>query len=350
MKGADSRTFTAAEICERVGGELEGPADVVIRGVDTLDAAEPGQISFIGEKRRVRDWECSGASAALVSRHLPVPADHDPVKGQRTLIRVVNADLAVAVVSEMFAPPVPTVARGVHPSVELGPSVSLGDDVGIGPNSVIGQGTRVGDGTTIHANVTVLDGVTLGARCVLWPGVVIRENCEIGDDCIFHPGVVIGSDGFGYRPSPDGRSIVKIPQIGHVIIGRNVEIGACTCIDRGKFSATRIGDETKIDNLCQIAHSCQIGRRCLIAAQCGIAGSVKIGDGVILAGKVGLKDHITVGDGAQVGGYSGVMADMPPGAKWFGIPAVGSRKYFRMVSVMRRLPDLVKQINKLTRQ
>jgi UDP-3-O-[3-hydroxymyristoyl] glucosamine N-acyltransferase len=168
----------------------------------------------------------------------------------------------------------------------------------------------------------------------------------MGDYCIIHPNVTIGSDGFGYRPSPDGLGLVKIPQIGTVEIGDGVEIGAGSCVDRGKFGATTIGDSTKIDNLVQIAHNCKIGRSCVMTGQCALAGSVTLGDGVIMGGRAGVRDHVTVGAGAKLGAGTVVLSDVAPGKTLLGFPAGDYRQTLRIWAAQKQLPDLIKQKKK----
>lgn len=183
-----------------------------------------------------------------------------------------------------------------------------------------------------------------------WPGSVVRERCAIGHDCIVHPNASIGADGFGYRASLDGTGMIKIPHIGSVVIGDNVEIGANTCIDRAKYSSTRIGDGTKIDNLVQIAHNCCIGRFCLITGSTGIAGSVTIGDYVVIGGAAGVSDHLSIGEGARIAGDSFVITDVAPGETVSGYPAMAHRKTLRQWALLRRLPTLMKQLQSLKRE
>ncbi len=330
---------TVQQIADHVGGSVEGDAALPIRGIEQLDRAEPGQISFVRDARYVPAWEASGASAALVTHDLELP-----VALGRAVIRVANADLAVAQVLELFAPPVPGPAPGVDPRAVVDPSASLGQGVAIGANTVIGHNVRIGDRTVIHPNVTIGDDVEIGEHCVIWSGVVIRERCRLGRRCIVHPNAVIGADGFGYRPSADGTKLIKIPQIGTVEIGDEVEIGASTCIDRGKFSATIVGDMTKIDNLCQIAHNCRIGKAVILAGHCALAGSVTVEDGAMLGGSVGVRDHVTIGRGARVAAYSAVAEDVPPGETWSGYPAQNHRKTLREIMAVRKLPDLMRDL------
>lgn len=333
----NTSTFTIQAIADRVSGLLDGDPTIVISGIEQIESAEPTHLTFIGSKQYVPLWANSRASAALVNEELDVA----PGPG-RALIRVRNADLAMAEVLAMFAPPLPPCAAGIHPQATVDETATLGEGVAVGPGCYVGAGAQIGAGTRLFANVTVLDHSVIGAHCILWPGVVICARCRLGNGCILHPNVSIGADGFGYRPSADGRSLVKIPQIGTVVLDDGVEIGANSCVDRGKFSATRIGAGTKIDNLVQIGHNCRIGRCCVIAACTGVAGSVTLGDGVVVGGCVALKDHITIGDGVRIGGGSSVGNDVPAGQTVVGYPAADHRQTLRQWAALKRLPDLIR--------
>ena len=351
-------TFTVRHISKEVAGQVVGNGDVLVTGVAQLDDAEPGQITFIGDAQYARRWPQSKASAALVAAKLlqeVAPGDG------KALIQVPNADLAMAIVLDMFAPPPPvaglpakdlelaTAHKGhvaIHPTAIVDPSAQIGKAVRIGANCVVGPRASIGDRTVLYAGVILMDDSRVGHDGVLWPGVVIRERCTLGDRCILHPNVVIGADGFGYRPAPGGQGLVKVPQIGHVEIGHDVEIGAATCIDRGKFSATVIGDGCKIDNLCQIAHNCRLGRGVVMAAQVGLAGSVTVGDGVMFGGKAGVGDHVVIGAGAQIGAFCGVFQDVEPKARLLGQPAIDTRQFFRQVAAVQRLPELLKELRR----
>ncbi len=200
----------------------------------------------------------------------------------------------------------------------------------------------------LQAHVTLMDDVVVGADCVLWPNVVIRERCVIGDRCVLEPGVVIGADGFGYRPDLDGKTprIVKIPHLGHVELGHEVELGANVTIDRGKFAATTVGRGTKIDNQTQIGHNCKIGEMVIMSGCCAVAGSVVIGDGSLIGGRVTIRDHVTIGRGCKLGGGAGVANDVPDGESWAGVPAQNSKDAFREMMALKRLPDLLKKLRK----
>lgn len=328
-------------IARAVGGTVEGDASLTISGVEQIESAEPGHLTFIGGPTYIPLWQTSRATAALVSQELAV----EPGAG-RALVRVKSADLAMARVLEMFEPSAPCPATGIHPGAEVDATASIGEGVTIGPGCFVGAGAHIGAGSKLYPNVTVLDGTRIGAKCILWPGVVIRERCTIGNGVILHPQVSIGADGFGYRPSPDGRGLVKIPHIGTVVLGDGVEIGANSCVDRGKFSATSIGAGTKIDNLVQIGHNCRIGRCCVIAACTGVAGSVTMGDGVMVGGCAAIRDHLTIGSGARISGGSGVMADVPAGQTVAGAPATDSRQALRQFAALRKLPDLLRNQRK----
>lgn len=339
-------SFTTQQIADLVGGELAGPGDIAIEGIESLEAAEPRHLTFVNDGQHAERWAPSRAAAAITAHASDLPQ----IPG-KALIRVDNVDLAVAKLLEAMAPPAAAVAPGVHRSAVVADTATLGEGVSVGPHCTIGPGARIGRSVVLHAHVTVLDECVIGDNAVLWPGVVVRERCVIGDRCILHPNVVIGADGFGYRAAPDGGGLVKVPQIGNVVIGNDVEIGAGTCVDRAKFGSTVIGDMTKIDNLCQVAHNCRIGRCVVIAAGCGIAGSVVLEDGVMLGGMVGLRDHLTVGKGAKIGAYSAVMRDVPAGEVWCGYPAKDMKATFREIAAMKYLPDMVKLLkNKLPKE
>jgi UDP-3-O-[3-hydroxymyristoyl] glucosamine N-acyltransferase len=340
-RGSDCMSLTTRQIADLVEGELVGPGDVSITAMERIDAAGPDQLTFVSDERYAAMWPQSLAAAALVPRTLEL----SPSDGQ-AMIRVDNVDRAVIRVLEALAPPAVKPDSGVHPSAVVESSAVLGTGVCIGPQCYVGHHVRIGEGAVLHASVTVLDESVIGAGTVLWSGAVVRERCTVGARCIVHANATIGADGFGYRPAPEGGGLVKVPQIGRVVVGDEVEIGASTCIDRAKFGATEIGRGTKIDNLCQIAHNCRIGRGVVLAGGCGLAGSVVIGDGAILGGNVGVRDHIAIGAGAKIMAYAAVMNDIPAGATWGGYPAKDAKIAAREYAAMRKLPDLVRLLKK----
>lgn len=335
--------YTTQQIAELVDGTLAGPADLEVRSLAELDAAQPGQLTFIGSEQYADKWPASQASAALVSRSIEL----QPIEG-RAVIAVDNADLAMAKVLAAFAPSTPKPAQGVHRSALVDPSAVLGPGVRVGPNCIVGPRAVISENTVLHANVCVYDDSTVGNDCEIWSGVVIRERCTLGDRCILHPNVVVGADGFGYRvdTSSGQPKVVKVPQIGTVKIGSDVELGAGTTIDRAKFDATVLGDGCKLDNLVQIGHNVRLGRMVVIAACCAVGGSCELGDGVMLGGQAAISDHIRVGAGAQIAGGSAVINDVPAGEKWGGMPAKLLKEKMREEIAVRKLPDLLRRLKK----
>jgi len=336
------KSYTVEAISQAVNGLLTGDPAIRITGVDQVSEAKKAQLTFIGEEKYVALWHQSKASAAIVNDRLQIKAGLN-----RALISVSDADIALAQVLTMFAPEPPKCEAGIHTTAVIATTAKIGAGSAVGAGCYIGEGVVVGENTTIYPNVTLMDGTQIGDETVIWSGTVIRERCRIGNHCTIQPNVTIGSDGFGYRPSPDGQGLVRIPQIGAVEIGDGVDIGAGSCVDRGKFSATSIGDGTKIDNLVQIAHNCRIGRSCVMAGQSGLAGSVTLGDGVIMGGRAAVSDHVTVGAGATIGGNAGVISDVAPGKTLLGMPADDYRRTMRLWASLKLLPGLINKLKKL---
>lgn len=325
------KSYTIQEINEILKGEIVGNTFQSITAPEQLDAADESEISFIGNKKYEKFWATSKACVAVVNEDITIAPGEN-----RAFIKVKNADLAMSQVLELFAPPTPIFAVDIHPTAVIDSTATLRNGVRIGAGCYIGPEVTIGDHTTIYPNVTILDECTIGKNTVIWSGTVIRERCQIGNDCIVHPNATIGADGFGFRPDP-ARGLVKIPQIGNVIIGNSVEIGANSCIDRGKFSSTVLGDGCKIDNLVQIGHNSKLGKFCIMAGNSGLAGSVTLGNGVIIGGSASIKDHTTIGDGAIVGAGSGVTGDIAAGKTMLGYPAVEARDALKQWAILKRL-------------
>ncbi len=325
------KSYTIQEINEILKGKIIGNTSQRITAPEQLEAASESEISFIGNKKYEKFWIDSKACVAVVNEDIGIKPGDD-----RAFIKVKNADLAMSQVLELFAPPTPLFAIDIHPTAVIDPTATICSGARIGAGCYIGPKTIIGDYTTIYPNVTILDECTIGKNTVIWSGTVIRERCHIGNDCILHPNATIGADGFGFRPDPQ-KGLVKIPQIGNVIIGNNVEIGANSCVDRGKFSSTVLGDGCKIDNLVQIGHNSKLGKFCIMAGNSGLAGSVTLGNGVIIGGSASIKDHTTIGDGAIVGAGSGVTGDIPAGKTMLGYPAVEARDALKQWAILKRL-------------
>ena len=324
--------YTLSEINTILKGELIGNTTHNIQGAEEIRKADTTQITFIGSSKYLKFWKDSKASVALVGANVDVEPGVN-----RAFIKVKNVDLAMGQILELFNPAPPVFDTDVHPTAVIHETAKIGSGCKIGANCYVGKDVALGDGVILYPNVCVFDETIIGDHTIVWSGTVIRERCVIGSHCIFHTNVSIGADGFGYRPSEDGRGLVKIPQIGNVIIGHYVEIGANSCVDRAKFSSTIVGDGCKIDNLVQIAHNSIMGRSCIMAGHSGLAGSVTLGDGVMIGGSASIKDHTTINSGATVGAGSGVVGDVAAGKTVLGYPAQDARDMLKQWVAMRRL-------------
>lgn len=304
-----------------------------ILGVSTLEQAGPHDLCFAEDAGQAAAVARSQAALILVGEDFPeVPG--------KTLLRVADPRDRFFEIAALFIPAPET--DGIHPSAAIHPEAEIGADVAIGACAVISAGVTVGSGSHIGPGTYLGPGVRIGSDCLIGPNVSILRDCEIGDRCILHPGATIGGDGFGFRW--DGSGHRKVPQLGRVVIGDDVEIGCNSCVDRATLGITRIGQGVKIDNLVQVAHNVTVGRHSILVSQSGIAGSSTLGDGVVVAGQVAISDHVQVGDGARIGGQAGVVKDVPPQAAVFGTPARPVKQALREHAALARLPDLLKQI------
>lgn len=326
------KSFSIEEITSLVQGELIGNCKDLIFAPEQIENAKKGNVTIIGNSKYTRLWETSNASMAIVYEGIKIL----PGEG-KAFVKVKNADLAMAILLDAFEPEPPYFDSDIHPTAVVNKTAKLGNGCKIGANSYVGKNVIIGDNVVIYPNVSIFDNTSIGNETIIWSGTVIRERSEIGSQCIFHSNVSIGADGFGYRPSIDGRGLVKIKHIGNVVIGNAVEVGANSCIDRGKFSATILGDGCKIDNLVQIGHNSVLGKCCIIAGNSGLAGSVTLGDGVIIGGGASIKDHVTIHSGATVGGGSGVISDVEAGKTVIGYPACDSREKMKQWVALRKL-------------
>jgi UDP-3-O-[3-hydroxymyristoyl] glucosamine N-acyltransferase len=329
--------WTAERLAAHVGGQLEGDGSTVVSGLSGLSEAGRGEVSFLANPRYAALVGRTRASVVIVAR------DWRGACSAPALIRVESPDRAFVAAAAVLAPPPPARAPGVHPTAVVDPGAVLGRDVHVGPCTVIEKGAQIGDRTVIEAQCYVGCDVRIGPDGHLYPQVAVRERTRIGARAILHCGVVVGADGFGYlvEPRPGGLPRVeKIPQVGIVEIGDDVEIGANATIDRARFGRTRIGNGVKIDNLVQIAHNVQVGDCSGIVAQAGIAGSSKIGAGVMVWAQAGIAGHLEVADGAQVGPQAGVSKDVPAGEFVLGAPAVPKREFVMGLAVPRQVERL----------
>jgi len=300
--------LTPEAVAELTGGKLSGPRESFkITGAAPLEKAGPGDLAFLADPKHALLAARSNAGCLIAG-----PEQERALKDFKgTLILVKNPKLAfaaaLAALERELRPPKADVQ---HPSAVISITARLGKNIYIGPLAVIEDGAVIGDGAYIDAQCFVGAKAKIGPNTRLYPGVKVLDNCEIGERCILHAGTVVGSDGYGY--TSDGGLHKKIPQLGRVIVGSDVEIGANSSLDRAALEATVIGDGTKIDNLVHIAHNVSVGKNCLILAQAGVAGSAAIGDSVVIAGQAGISDHVTIGDNTVVMGKTGVISDLGP--------------------------------------
>lgn len=328
-----------SEVAGKVGLTFTGH-DIEVSGVNTLALAGPGQIAPLFSRKYLPQLEASTAGAVFCEQKF-APA---PESGRSCLIAGANLKLDWARVVALFDKPQGCLT-GVSPQAFVHPGAELADGVTVYPFAFIGPRAKIGAGSTLYPGVYVGEDCTLGQGCTLYPNAVLMAGCVLGDRVTVHAGTVLGSDGYGYAQSPQGH--VKVPQVGTVEIGDDVEIGANTAIDRAALDATRIGAGTKVDNLVQIAHNVQTGRHCLIISQVGIAGSTKLGNGVVLAGQAGLRDNISLGDGVQVSAQSGVGQDLPPGYIAGGSPSMDMMTYLKVSKGLPKLPELMRRVRRL---
>jgi UDP-3-O-[3-hydroxymyristoyl] glucosamine N-acyltransferase len=315
-------------------------AETAISGINDLRSAQPDQISFLGNAKYEPEAKVSRAAAILVS-------PKDSPRFSFTRIVVESPSAAFGKISALFAPlPIP-VEPGIHPSAVVAPDAVIGEGVAIQPHAVIAAGARIGARCVIGANSYIGEATTIGDDTRIYPLVTIRERSVIGARVILHSGVVIGGDGFGYDFDPKTGRHVKIVHTGFVQIDDDVEIGANSTIDRGRFGRTHIGEGVKIDNLVMIAHNVSVGAHSIIVSQSGISGSTSLGRYVTLAGQVGLAGHLTVGDRVTITAQSGINKDVPAGAVLAGRHAAPIRENLRIEALTRRLPELVQRLKAL---
>ena len=323
------RPTALGDLAARLGREVEGDATRVVRGVASLDDAGPDDLVFVRGPRFADAFARCRAGAVI--------APPSVATGGRPTLRSPHPDWdfarAVALLVVPERPP-----AGVHPSAVVAPDAQVDASASIGPFAYVGARTRVGARSVLHANVVLYADVAIGADCELHAGCVLREETQLGDRVILQPGAVIGGDGFGYAFDPEGRP-EKMPQIGHVVIDDDVEIGALAAVDRATLGVTRIGRGAKIDDLCVVAHNCDVGEDVLIVAQSGLAGCTVVERGAILMAQTGTPGHLRIGERAFLGGRTGVHKDVPPGARLFGAPAMPERAWHRTMAALARLPD-----------
>jgi UDP-3-O-[3-hydroxymyristoyl] glucosamine N-acyltransferase len=323
------------ELADKLGARLDPPdADAEISSVGSIESAVPGQITFAVSSKYAPLAMASKASALIVDEKFP--------NLEKPSLRTRNPQLAYARAVELLHVQ-PKEKRGIHPTAVIDPSARIGVNASIGACVVIGADVEIEENCTLMPQVVIYHGVKIGKNFFAHAHVSIRENCEIGDNVLLHNGVVIGSDGFGFAKDDKG-NWYKIPQTGRVVIEDYVEIQANSCVDRASLGETRIGRNTKIDNLSQVAHNCVIAENSMLCAQVGLAGSTEIGKNVILAGQVGVAGHCKIGDGVIITAQSGTHGDIPAGAMVSGTPAFDHKQWLRSVTAFMKLPEMARAI------
>lgn len=327
--------YRLGELAERLGLELSGSPERVIRGISALNAPRPDTISFLADSRQ-RDKLTETLAAAVILRQ--ADREHCPVDA------LISADpyLSYAYLTALFAPR-PSAGVAIHPTAVVDPGARLGAGVRIAANAVIAEGVTLEEGVEIGPGTVVLQGTRIGALSRLLANVTVHHDCVIGQRALIHSGAVIGDDGFGF--AKDGKNWVKIHQLGRVVIGDDVEIGSNTCVDRGAIADTVIGDGAKLDNLVMVAHNVQVGARTVMAGCVGIAGSADIGEDCMLGGGVGVSGHLRIPSGTTVLGMSLVSGSLrEPGVYASGMSVLERKDFQRNAVRFRQLDDLAKRI------
>ena len=327
--------MTLEQIREHIGeGEIIGAPGFVCESVASLDQAGGDQLSFVKDQRYAEQAKKSAAGALLV------PARIDGLRCNQLV--VVDPYRSFGVLLVKIAELARAQAEGVHPRAVVHETARIGEGAIVGAGAVVQEGASIGDRAVVYANAFIGQRSVIGADTTIYPNVVIREDVVVGDRVIIHCGTVIGSDGYGFVQH-EGRHL-KIPQVGGVEIGDDVEIGALATIDRATLDRTVIGRGTKIGDLCHIAHNCRIGEDVLLLPTVAVSGSVTIGDRAVLAGRSGTADNLTIGEGAVLGGTAVAFKDVPPGAQMWGNPAREMALEMRIQAVMRRLPEMQRDL------
>jgi UDP-3-O-[3-hydroxymyristoyl] glucosamine N-acyltransferase len=332
--------FSLAQLAQLVDGTLHGDGELILSGAAILRDAQPGEITYCEGHEHARQLQTSAASAVL----LPVGMTCE----RMPYITVDNVAESFTRIVYHYRPARSRRNVGISPAAHVSRRAQLGEDVQVHPLATIGDDVTIGPRTIIHAGVHIMAGCQIAEDVTIFPGAVLYEDTVVGPRCIIHAGAVLGAYGFGYETKA-GRHELS-PQLGYVVLESDVELGACTTIDRGTYGPTLIGEGTKVDNQVQIAHNCRIGRHNILCSQVGIAGSTTTGDYVVMAGQVGVKDHVHIGDQATLGAKAGVASSVPAGETYLGIPAAPIKEQKLRFAAMTKLPELRKEFRELQKQ
>ena len=325
--------LTVADLAKQLAADVSGDASATLTGFAMIDRAKAGDLTFAETPEYFAAAEASAATAIICGQQ--------SVSDKKILLRVANPRVAFAKALGIFFPE-PKFAPGIHPSAVVASSAQVDPTAHIGPHCTVGERVKIGANVVLQSGNFVGDDSALGDGTNLFPNVTVYHRSQIGKRVRIHSGAVIGADGFGYVFDTSFHR--KVPQIGNVVIGDDVEIGANSTVDRAALGSTVIGKGTKIDNLVQVGHNVEVGEHCIFCSQAGISGSTKIGSYTVLAGQVGLAGHLKIGNKVTIGSKSGVMHNIPDGETWLGIPAQPDKQAKRVMIAMMRLPDLLKKV------
>jgi UDP-3-O-[3-hydroxymyristoyl] glucosamine N-acyltransferase len=328
--------LTTGEIAAIVEAVCEGPADRVLSGVASLEVAGPADLCFCSGGPWLRELATTRAGAVIVA--------DGAVREGVVALRHPNPRYAFARAAALLSP-VPWPSPGVHPRAEVHPDAIIAGAT-IDAFAVIEAGATIAAGAWVQAHAFVGAGAIIGAGCRLMPHSVVMEGVRLGQRVVLKPGAVVGADGFGYAVGSDGQ-VVKVPQLGTVIVEDDVEIGANSCVDRAALGATTIGAGTRLDNLVQVAHNVKIGARCLLAAFSGVAGGARLGDGVVMGGRAAVVDHVEIGDNVVLAALASASRNAPDGSKLGGSPARAYGNWLRELAALRALPAALKRLDRL---
>jgi len=337
--------FTVTELTQIVQPlSVRGTGAPDVTSIASLDQAQPGDLSFLGNPKYKAQVAATKASVVL----LPADFEGEPAEGQQFLL-VKNPSASLALLCSRIEQSLwPKATPGIHPSAVVSPTAKVAASATVGPLCVIEDGVVIGERTHLQAQIFVGRDASIGSDCWFSPGVRLGGHCTVGNRVRLHSGVVIGADGFGYE-FVAGRH-EKVPQVGIVEIHDDVEVGANSTMDRARFSRTVVGQGTKIDNLVQIGHNCILGKHVILCAQVGLAGTTTIEDYVVLAGQVGVGGHLTIGRGSRAGGQAGIHASLPAGSNVTGTPMLSFQRDRRINILRERLPELFRRVDTMEKQ
>ncbi len=334
--------FSAKQIADFIQGRIEGDENITVHSFAKIEEGKQGTLSFLSNPKYTHYIYDTQSSIVLVNENLIL---EKPVGA--TLIRVRNAYESLAKLLQLYNSMQPR-KTGIDPLAFISPKAKLGNNCYVGAFAYIGDDVEIGDNAQIHPQVVIYDGTTIGKDCLIYPNVSIYHNCQIGNFVTIHSGAVIGADGFGFAPNAEGYD--KIPQVGTVTIGDNVEIGANSCIDRSTMGSTIVHKGVKVDNLVQIAHNVEIGENTVMSAQVGIAGSTKVGAWCMFGGQAGIAGHAHIGDKTFLGAQAGVPGNVKGNQSLIGTPAIEPKSFFKSTAIFKKLPEMYKQLSDMQKE